>query len=87
MREGGGERGRREKRRENTGSVFHLSTACVLRHSLQLFQLGMDLDQSGREPEPITGLHLEPRKSENNGLIYYIVVATPRWGNTLYVSQ
>ena len=83
MREGGG----REKRREKTESNLHLSTVCVLHHSLQLFQLGMDLDQSGREPEPITGLHLEPRKLENNGLMYYIVIATPRWGNTLYVSQ
>ena len=86
MREGGGggEREEGEKEREHR-KCLSLSTVCVLHHSLQLFQLGMDLDQSGREPEPITGLHLEPRKSENNGLIYYIVVATPRWGITLYV--
>ena len=45
---------------------------------MQLLRLDMDLDQSGRDQEPITGLYLEPRKLENNDLKYYIIVATPR---------
>lgn len=74
--EGGGEGGEESEGRKD----FSISIASLL---LQLFQLSMDLDQSGRDPEPITGLYLEPKKLENDNLKYYIVVATPRWGRTL----
>ena len=76
VRQGGGEGKARR--------ALHMTYCITL--MLQLFQLSQDLDQSGRDSEPITGLHLEPRKLENNDLKYYIVVATPRWGNTVFCT-
>jgi hypothetical protein len=59
-----------------TGDQSFLGKLHQVQHFNQLFLLHMDVDQRGRDPEPVTGLHVQAVKVDND-VKYCIIATTP----------